>query len=348
MKFCYWTNYPNGHHRVFFEALRAQGHELHVCYFQHYDAYRLSMGWGAEGEYAPWEHFVCTPQEADAQIPDLASYHHVVTSFYNWTHWRVIAYCVRRHLPWSAVLEPSRGSWKTAIHRWLLVRLLNWTGSRLFAISSLAMSCYQRLGIDPKKLIHHAHSTPPCQTPPPIRSPKTPYQGITYLFCGIQIPRKGVDILLAAFARVHATHPTSRLLLTGPPPETGEPAGTHYVGYVAPEQIDTLMRQADVIVLPSRFDGWGMTLPEGARNALAMIGTDQVGSALDLIEQGISGYVVSAQSVDALAEAMLIYASHPHLAYRHGQAALTGATFAQPATCARRFAAAFGQASLPL
>jgi glycosyltransferase involved in cell wall biosynthesis len=63
-------------------------------------------------------------------------------------------------------------------------------------------------------------------------------------------------------------------------------------------------RQVDVVVVPSLYEAWGLVVHEGLAYGLAVITSDQVGSADDLIDVGVNGLVVPARSPEALAEAM--------------------------------------------
>ncbi len=63
-------------------------------------------------------------------------------------------------------------------------------------------------------------------------------------------------------------------------------------------------READVLVVPSLFEPWGLVVHEGLAYGLPVITTDQVGAADDLIESGVNGYIVAPGSSDALVAAM--------------------------------------------
>ena len=64
---------------------------------------------------------------------------------------------------------------------------------------------------------------------------------------------------------------------------------------------------ADVLVLPSRFDGWGMTVSEAASMGKAIIATSSVGAAGHLVVEGVNGKIVRPNSVSHLGEAMAFF-----------------------------------------
>jgi glycosyltransferase involved in cell wall biosynthesis len=60
----------------------------------------------------------------------------------------------------------------------------------------------------------------------------------------------------------------------------------------------------DVFVLPSRHEPWGLVVNEAMNAGRAIIVTSEVGSARDLVRDGVNGFIVPVRDVDALAEAL--------------------------------------------
>jgi glycosyltransferase involved in cell wall biosynthesis len=123
----------------------------------------------------------------------------------------------------------------------------------------------------------------------------------TFLYVGRLDPEKGIDVLLRAFAQVPA-----KLVVAGSGTE-GErlralaSAEVAFVGPKTREELVRLYAEADVLVLPSRSEPWGMVLNEAAAAGLPLVATDEVGAAYDLIEHGVNGFRVPADDVGALA-----------------------------------------------
>lgn len=169
---------------------------------------------------------------------------------------------------------------------------------------------------------------------------------ITFLFCGQMIARKGVDRLLAAFATLPEN---ARLLLVGRDAQLPEMLATlngatrarvRYAGFQAPGDLPRFFAQADVFVLPSRHDGWGVVVNQALGAGLPVIATDQVGAADDLVRDGENGFIVPAGDVGALAAAMRRYTTEPALASIHGSASRHASAEWTPARGAERWAAA--------
>jgi glycosyltransferase involved in cell wall biosynthesis len=70
---------------------------------------------------------------------------------------------------------------------------------------------------------------------------------------------------------------------------------------------DDLLRwyaAADAYVMPSRSETWGMAMQEAAAAGLPLVATEAPGAGWDLIEEGVNGYRVPVENVEALREAL--------------------------------------------
>jgi glycosyltransferase involved in cell wall biosynthesis len=77
------------------------------------------------------------------------------------------------------------------------------------------------------------------------------------LFTGTLEPRKGIDLLLAAWSEL--PQPRPRLVLCGDAGwKTKVPAEVEVTGYVTRERLRDLYRHARVFVYPSRYEGFGI------------------------------------------------------------------------------------------
>ena len=189
---------------------------------------------------------------------------------------------------------------------------------------------------------YHCELEPFAAKPKPPREPGT----VTFFFCGQMIARKGVDHLLAAFATMPEN---SRLLLVGREAELPQLLATlaptarervRYAGFQPPDALPIFFAQADVFVLPSRYDGWGVVVNQALGAGLPIIASDQVGAAHDLVREGENGFTFPAGDANALASAMLRYATNPELSRAHGEASQRKQLDWTPARGAERWARA--------
>ena len=133
------------------------------------------------------------------------------------------------------------------------------------------------------------------------------------------IERKGLDLLLRAFSKaVEEDGVNARLTLAGRSESEGpwlsalsERVRTliDYRGFVQPPDLPKLFAEADVFVLPSRHDGWGVVVNQAIGSGLPVIATNAVGAAVELVENGKNGFVVPSHEVDALHQSIVALAS---------------------------------------
>ena len=152
--------------------------------------------------------------------------------------------------------------------------------------------------------------------------PSRPRDPITILFCGQMIYRKGVDLLLKSFEKVIHAGYHARLLLIGIEAELPEMMANIadpvkqwicYAGFQAPSDLPKYFRQADIFVLPSRYDGWGVVVNQALGAGLPLICSDQVGAAYDLIDTNHNGYIFPNGDLNALTNAIIDYIAKPNL-----------------------------------
>ncbi len=187
---------------------------------------------------------------------------------------------------------------------------------------------------------YHCDLAPFAAEPGPSHEPGT----VTFFFCGQMIARKGVDQLLAAFATLPEN---ARLLLVGREADLPQMLATlapsvrarvRYEGFQAPEALPKFFAQADVFVLPSRYDGWGVVVNQALGAGLPILASDHVGAAHDLLREGENGFTFPAGDAGALAAAMLRYVVNPTLARTHGEASRAAHTDWTPARGAEKWA----------
>lgn len=182
--------------------------------------------------------------------------------------------------------------------------------------------------------------------------PQRPRKPATILFCGQMIARKGVDILLQAFHSLIEYGLEVKLLLVGQEAELPQmmeslPQQTRqnieYAGFQAPEDLPGFFRQADLFVLPSRYDGWGVVVNQAIGAGLPIICSDTVGAAYDLIKPGENGYLFPSKNVNALVEILKIYVQHPDKIQAASAASVQTSALISPTVGAQRWIDVFSK-----
>ena len=133
-----------------------------------------------------------------------------------------------------------------------------------------------------------------------------------FLFSGALTLRKGVDLLAQAFTELVSEAPNVKLRIVGDGPLLAElqtrlaHAGGNvtFLGFKDWPELPSEYALADVLCVPSRYDGWGLVIPEGLAAGLPVIATDQMGAALEFVKSGENGWLVRAGDYQELLKAM--------------------------------------------
>jgi glycosyltransferase involved in cell wall biosynthesis len=150
------------------------------------------------------------------------------------------------------------------------------------------------------------------------------------LFLGRICMRKGIHYLLEGFRRAKLAD--ARLILAGPVDASFRPVLDRYAGLfeetgpVARPQLRARYIDADVFVMPSLADSYGLVVSEAMSTGLPVIVSENTGMS-DLITDGRDGYVVPIRDSDAIAEKIsFLYDNRSHCAAMGDAAAATART----------------------
>jgi glycosyltransferase involved in cell wall biosynthesis len=250
----------------------------------------------------------------------------VLNTFSSWTAQRLMRHDLRgkRWLFWGEILRPQPAGWRDASQKRLLSPLAQAYG--IVAIGRQAKADYERRFPTVRHFCIPYH----CDLSPFLTSePVVGHGPVTFLFCGQMIRRKGVDLLLEAFEQLVDRGFDVELLLVGREGDLPAFIGliaekararVRYEGFQPPECLNEYFSRADVFVLPSRHDGWGVVVNQALGAGLPVITSDAVGAGLDLVEPGVNGLHCRAGDAESLLEAMEVFAEDPDLAPRWGEA----------------------------
>lgn len=244
-----------------------------------------------------------------------------------------------RWVLWAEIRGEQNRKWKQRISAFLYAP--HHTSSATVAIGSNAQEAYQKQWPDQKvyNLPYHI------QCPVPAVK-ETGLEEVRFLFCGQMIYRKAIDVLLAAFTTVIEKGLAARLLLVGREADLRSflkeisadvKDRIDYLGFRQPAELPELFASADVFVLPSRRDGWGVVVNQAVSAGLPVIASDAVGAARDLVRPGENGFCVPAGEPAPLAKAMIQLAEDASLRQRFGSASLALAESITPAAGAEKF-----------
>lgn len=219
------------------------------------------------------------------------------------------------------------------------------------AISPILATRYRQAGLPPERLrlipqgVDAAEFAPPEDRREARARIDLPGDGPLVAFVGSLIERKGVDILLAAWSRIHAALPDARLVLIGRHEFSDDPdaerrlqawlddldAGArsriHMTGVAAPVPY---LQAADAFVFPSRREGFGTAMIEAMACGLPCVVTRLPGITDYIFERPASersaaadlgeadGVVLTPEDPDALSRMLVRLLEDPELAAEIG------------------------------
>lgn len=202
-------------------------------------------------------------------------------------------------------------------HGWAFSRPLPWLGyimvrsvERFLANLTESIVCISeherqlalRAGIrsDRLRLVLNgvAATRPPGEGEPPPWLPER----TRLLFAGRFDDAKGVDILFDALRllgdKVHAIVAGDTVLADGA--ALVVPDNASLIGWLTEAQLEKLFDSADVLVVPSRYEGFSLVAAEAMRAGLAVIAS-RVGGLPEVVGDGICGVIIEPGSAAALA-----------------------------------------------
>jgi glycogen(starch) synthase len=155
------------------------------------------------------------------------------------------------------------------------------------------------------------------------------------LYSGRFVDRKGIRELFQAIPRVLSCVPNVRFVLAGGYGTAEQieeiwlddslrqySSQIHFTGWLTPDKVSEWYQRADILVMPSWYEPFGMVILEGMLHGLPIAAT-AVGGPVDILEHDKNALLFAPKDVDALADAILQLVSRPALRHRVGQEAAT-------------------------
>ena len=142
----------------------------------------------------------------------------------------------------------------------------------------------------------------------------------TLLYVGRIATRKGIDFLIRSIPLVLQALPAARLLVGGKGEELakmkalvrklGVEQSVTFLGFVPDEELNRLYNEAECVVVPSVFEGFGITVIEALAAGTRVVGTD-VDGIRETLESREQGRLVPYGDTRALADAIVAELREP-------------------------------------
>ncbi|MBV8780053.1 MAG: glycosyltransferase family 4 protein [Phycisphaerae bacterium] len=240
---------------------------------------------------------------------------------------RILRWChrhgVRRLLFGDSNIRGDRASGvKKLVKQSLLHRVLAWCDGVLVC-GSLGKEYFEEYGADSDRIFYFPYEPDYEQiqgiTPGEMRAVAEQFHISSdhryLIYSGRLAQAKRVDLLIDAFARIAHQRPLWNLIIVGDGPlrESLQPrvpvdlrSRVIWTGFLGDQRIiSALYRLGDVLVLPSDYEPWGLVINEATAAGMAIVASDVVGAAAELVRDGINGRIFSHGSMDGLSKALL-------------------------------------------
>lgn len=245
------------------------------------------------GPEAMWNMIKTARKSVRTTAPDIVFFHSTFSlgalTFLRASGWRGKAiYCAHG---WAVCRGNSDTSFKTRVVR-VLERYVPSQANAIVNISQFDQSIAQK---NAYKGNHICIENAVRDTLSVVSVGSAASADISLLFVGRLDHQKGIDVLLEAFGAV--TEKRTDISLTvvgeavrGDPFDAADYDKVRFVGWVSPNELDALYADADALIVPSRWEGFGLVVPEALRNGTPILVSDS-GALPGFVATGKNGYV---------------------------------------------------------
>jgi glycosyltransferase involved in cell wall biosynthesis len=315
-----WMNYPSFHQDDLFTSLAASGEvDLRVVFARELTPDRVRLGWNAGARQ--YTHRMLGSPYAILEAADLARRErdrlHIVNGI--WAEPTFAMALTTLNLRGSRFVIYSEGpddpQRRTVRRRLLRATFGQWivrNATGILAISHFAADFYRELGCADEQLYPFGYfRARPDDVPATGESANAPRTEI--VFVGRLTLPKGVDVLFDAlrplfgeYADLHLTligNGERRAALAAQAAACGLQDRLTFTDVMPADQVQSRIAIADMLVLPSRADGWGMVINEALAVGVPVIASNVCGAS-DLIRHGVNGYIFGSEDVQGLRDCL--------------------------------------------
>jgi glycosyltransferase involved in cell wall biosynthesis len=271
-----------------------------------------------------------------------------IHGYAHWTHWAAIASAKRRGIKVllrdeATPISAQRSGAKKFAKRVFFEGLRHGVDAFL-AIGTLNRRYYVENGVDKSRIftvpytVDNSHFREGSEHAAAQREQFRASLGLEpgrpiLLYSAKLIERKRPRQLIEAFARVHAEPALRRpyLLFAGDGPLRAEceamaaqlaPGAVKFLGFQTQKELPRCYDLCDVFALPSGEEAWGLVVNEVMCAGKAVIASDMIGCAPDLVHPGENGAIFKTDDIDDLARAIRDVIEDPALLAAMGRKSL--------------------------
>jgi glycosyltransferase involved in cell wall biosynthesis len=250
----------------------------------------------------------------------------VIMSWMNPTWWLTFLACLRFKIPVlfmtdaNFYAEKLTNTWKSWIKRYFLGKLLFPLTTGFLYAGTANRLLYTSHGVQNEKLVPFAYSwgyQQLIEKSEELRDRRmqlrkkhgVPEDASIVLYCGRLSSEKASMELLKAYQLV--SHPKKALVLVGDGSLRSQMQdfidlhgleSVYFMGFQNRNDLGDFYALADILVLPSNRETWGLVVNEALSFSLPVVVSDQVGAGIDLVIHDQNGYIFPAGEIPALAD----------------------------------------------
>ncbi|HEY7086514.1 MAG TPA: glycosyltransferase [Tepidisphaeraceae bacterium] len=226
---------------------------------------------------------------------------------------RIMRWCRRHGVPCllcadSNVLGDTAKGMRLRVKRILVGRIMRWCKG-VMVCGRLGREYFLKYGARPERIFLFPYEPDyrliqevPESAIREVRSRfDLPDERRRIVYSGRLIARKRVEFLIDAFNELAERRPEWDLLLIGDGPlrsvlEARVPEALRgrvtWAGFLDDQRtVSALYRSSDVLVLPSDLEPWAVVINEAAAAGMAIVASDIVGAAAELVRDGVNGRI---------------------------------------------------------
>ena len=333
-------NMPSHHQSAYFKSLSSQA-DLLVHYTGKQDARRQKLGWKLP-ELQSFEYYNTFFIRQLYTLFCLRKATHIITGCSSFSNILLWLFCMLFGINWfhlsENVPEPSQRSTIKNFIVTLYYRSVERNSLGAFAIGNKAKRSFEVMGVSSNKIFITNYSsavnnklTTKSSTSSPLRA----------LVLGELSEHKGTDIIVEVIPQY--SHELTVDFYGSVKPENAyfktlimPLSNAKFHGVIASDKVEALWAQYDLLIFPSRIDGWGMVVHEAIANNVPVICSKAAGASEHLIIDQHNGTIIDADST-SLSQAIAHYIRHPEQLIVQSQNCATHKLNYTPDATAKRF-----------
>ncbi|MGD9698661.1 glycosyltransferase family 4 protein [Acinetobacter sp.] len=319
MNLIVWMNQPSHHQAQFFDELNSKCERFQVFYYDKIPSARSEMGWDKDFQLESYEKYI-DPKEFKINLDELKNYIHILPGYGHPLLLKLRNEFSKNGIKWIHWSENATPGWKwylSSYRKFIHAHYINNFALGALAIGEHAKNDFIKWGVKSKKIEILPYSfNSLISKDPDAEIVKFKAGRKAFLCIGVLYPRKGIDLLIKAFAQSYKDHPEWCLVLIGNEKEgynyrklvsdLGIESQVLFRGVIPAQNISSAYYACEIFVLPSRYDGWGMVVNEAIYCGLPVIVSDAVGASPHLVTPK-NGFVFHSNSLLDLVACMEKY-----------------------------------------